>query len=155
MPAFVLFLWSYLSLSGCFLTESEPGAGPCFPYRPAGPFPVCATPRLRLDERACPYTRPGPSPFTRRYISTAMGPVSGSCLSVTVPFTHSSHRPHLLVQSPHSTTLHCAAAAALFQVVPAERSSFQNQVLSAGVGAKPQYPPFHDQLPNFSKTPFP
>ena len=25
------------------------------PIRPAGPFPVCATRRLRLDERVCPY----------------------------------------------------------------------------------------------------
>ena len=45
-------------------------------------------------------SRSGPYPFTRRYISTAMGLVCGSCLSVTVPFTHSSHRPHLVVQSP-------------------------------------------------------
>lgn len=43
---------------------------------------------------------PGPYPFTRRYISTAMGSIYGSCLSVTVPSTHSSHRPQLLVQSP-------------------------------------------------------
>ena len=149
--------------------EVSRGAAPCFPFVQPVPSPSA---RLvgygwmkehgHIQIRSIPFhqyrgyrlLRPHP-PLKRSPFPRGEGYICGSCLSVTVPSTHSSHRPHLAVQSPHSTTFHCAADAALFQVVPAERSSFQKQVLSAGAGAQPQYPPFQDQLPYFSKTPFP
>ncbi len=159
---------AFLTLPGAF-DGSEPGAGLCFPLYSQPLYPPALLGGYtwmkeygHIQIRSIPFQqymgyrllRPHP-PLKRSPFPRGEGNICGSCLSVTVPFTHSSHRPQLLVQSPTAPLF--TALLTQLRSKSCWRYVFWRRLYGqlAGAGAKPQHTPFQDQLPIFSKTPFP
>ena len=100
-------------------------------------------------------SRSGPYPFTRRYISTAMGSVCGSCLSVTVPFTHSSHRPHLVVQPPTAPLFTALLTQLCFKSCRRKGVLSKTKSCQRELGHSPSTRPFRTSFPILVRRLFP